>query len=139
MIVFENARKNYGNVEAVKSLNLKVAPGECFGFLGPNGAGKTTTIKMLAGLLIPTSGRVFIDGHDIQKEPEKAKSVIGFIPDNPFIYEKLTGNEFLDFMLDLYGMKREEALDERRKFLELFSLTEWQDELVENYSHGMKQ
>ncbi len=139
MIVFENVGKNYGNVEAVKSLDLKIPPGECFGFLGPNGAGKTTTIKMLAGLLIPTSGRVFIEGHDIQKEPEKAKGVIGFIPDNPFIYEKLTGNEFLDFMLDLYGMKREEAVDERRKFLELFSLVEWQDELVENYSHGMKQ
>lgn len=139
MIIFDNVSKNYGKMEAVKNLNLRVPPGECFGFLGPNGAGKTTTIKMVAGLLIPTRGRIFIDGHDIQKEPEKAKQVIGFIPDKPFIYEKLTGGEFIDFILDLYGIRKRDVAERRREFLKMFSLTEWQDELVENYSHGMKQ
>jgi ABC-2 type transport system ATP-binding protein len=136
---FRGARKEYGNVVAVKGLSLEVRPGECFGFLGPNGAGKTTTIKMLSGLLIPTSGGVFVDGHDMQAEPEKAKSAIGFVPDKPFIYEKLTGGEFLDFVLDVHSFPRESAKKKRERFLEMFSLKEWEDELVENYSHGMKQ
>jgi ABC-2 type transport system ATP-binding protein len=124
---------------AVKDLSLEINPGECFGFLGPNGAGKTTTIKMLSGLLVPSSGSVFVDGHDIQKEPEKAKGVIGFVPDKPFIYEKLTGREFLDFVLDIHAFPRDRAEKKRGELLEMFSLVEWQEELVENYSHGMKQ
>ncbi len=124
---------------AVKALELQVPAGECFGFLGPNGAGKTTTLKMLAGLLIPTEGRVFVNGYDIQKEPKKAKQEMAFIPDNPFIYGKLTGREFLDFILDIYGFSKNGAGNLRQELLALFSLTEWQDELVENYSHGMKQ
>ena len=136
---FRRARKDYGNVVAVKDLSLEVRPGECFGFLGPNGAGKTTTIKMLAGLLIPTSGSVFVDGYDMQAEPDKAKSAIGFVPDKPFIYEKLTGREFLDFVLDMHSVRRETAGKKRYELLEMFSLVEWEEELVENYSHGMKQ
>lgn len=139
MVRLEGARKDYGRLTAVKHLDLEIRAGECFGFLGPNGAGKTTTIKMLAGLLIPTAGRVIIGGHDIQREPEKAKALFGFVPDKPFIYEKLTGREFLDFMLDLYEVPREAGAAKRKEFLEMFALAEWQDELVENYSHGMKQ
>ncbi|MBI3794290.1 MAG: ABC transporter ATP-binding protein [Nitrospinae bacterium] len=139
MVKFSGARKEYGNIVAVKNLSLEVAPGECFGFLGPNGAGKTTAIKMLAGLLVPTAGSVAVDGHDVQAEPEEAKAVIGFVPDKPFIYEKLTGREFLDFVLDIHGFPRGKAAKKRAELLEMFSLTEWQEELVESYSHGMKQ
>jgi len=131
IVRLEGVRKDYGKLTAIRHLDLEVEAGECFGFLGPNGAGKTTTIKMLAGLLIPTGGRVLIAGHDIQREPEKAKAVIGFVPDKPFIYEKLTGREFLDFMLDLYDVAKASAESRRRELLEMFALTEWQDELVE--------
>lgn len=139
MIRFEGLRKDYGNLVAVKNLNLEVGAGECFGFLGPNGAGKTTTIKMLAGLLVPTEGKVFIGGHDVQQEPEKAKSILGYVPDKPYIHDKLTGSEFLDFMIDLYSVDRASAAARRHELLSMFGLIEWQDELVENYSHGMKQ
>ena len=139
LVRFTGIRKDYGRLTAVKRLDLEIAPGECFGFLGPNGAGKTTTIKMLSGLLIPTEGSIHVNGYDIQREPENAKSIIGFVPDKPFIYEKLTGREFLDFMLDIYRVARESAKEKRHELLEMFSLSEWLDELVENYSHGMKQ
>lgn len=139
MIRFEGLRKDYGNLVAVNNLNLDIGAGECFGFLGPNGAGKTTTIKMLAGLLVPTEGKVFIGGHDVQQEPEKAKSILGYVPDKPYIHDKLTGSEFLDFMIDLYSVDRASAAARRHELLSMFGLNEWQDELVENYSHGMKQ
>ncbi|MBI5638418.1 MAG: ABC transporter ATP-binding protein [Nitrospinae bacterium] len=139
MIRFEGLRKDYGNLVAVNNLNLEIGAGECFGFLGPNGAGKTTTIKMLAGLLVPTEGKVFIGGHDVQREPEKAKSILGYVPDKPYIHDKLTGSEFLDFMIDLYSVDRASAAAHRHEMLSIFGLNEWQDELVENYSHGMKQ
>ena len=139
IVAFKGVRKEYGNIVAVKNLSLEVRPGECFGFLGPNGAGKTTSIKMLAGLLIPTSGSVIVDGYDMQLEPDKAKGVLGFVPDKPFIYEKLTGSEFLDFVLDIHSVPREEAQKKRDGLLGIFSLKEWEGELVENYSHGMKQ
>ena len=139
MIRFEGVRKDYGNLVAVNKLNLEIGAGECFGFLGPNGAGKTTTNKMLAGLLVPTEGKVFIGGHDVQREPEKAKSILGYVPDKPYIHDKLTGSEFLDFMIDLYSVDRASAAARRHELLSIFGLMEWQDELVENYSHGMKQ
>ena len=139
MVRFEEVSRDYGRIKAVKELNLHIPGGECFGFLGPNGAGKTTTLKMLAGLLIPTTGKIFINGHDVQEEPLKAKQEMAFVPDKPFIYEKLTGGEFLDFMLDIYGFSRNGGRQKREELLEMFSLAEWQDELVENYSHGMKQ
>ena len=130
--------KQYGGFKAVDNVNLHVHPGEIFGFLGPNGAGKTTTIRMLIGLLQPTSGRVIIDGHDLAREPVAAKSVVGFIPDRPYLYEKLTGEEFLRFMGGLYGLDGNlgPRIDELLRF---FDLLDWRRELIESYSHGMKQ
>jgi ABC-2 type transport system ATP-binding protein len=137
MIKLINLTKNYGKLTAVNNVNLHVAEGEIFGFLGPNGAGKTTTIKMMAGLLQPTVGSIQIHGYDVQKEPLKAKAVTGFIPDRPFLYEKLTAVEFMHFVAALYDMG-----DSKKRIVELldvFGLPDWKDELVENFSHGMKQ
>jgi ABC-2 type transport system ATP-binding protein len=137
MIKLINLTKNYGKLVAVNKINLEVARGEIFGFLGPNGAGKTTTIKMMSGLLQPTSGSIFIGGYDVQKDPLKAKFITGFIPDRPFLYEKLTATEFMRFVAELFEMK-----DPGRRIkegLDLFGLSEWADELIENFSHGMKQ
>ena len=139
MIEIANLTKKYGTFTAVDGLNLVVSRGELFGFLGPNGAGKTTTMRMVAGILRPTSGSIHICGIDISRDPIDAKSRLGFIPDRPFIYEKLTGIEFLRFVAGLYG--QDGAAIERRaaELLEAFDLTEWRDELVESYSHGMRQ
>jgi ABC-2 type transport system ATP-binding protein len=139
MILVENLVKTFGSFRAVDGASLDVAPGEIHGFLGPNGAGKTTTLRVIAGLLKPTAGRVAIDGHDLAREPEAAKSVLGFIPDRPFLYEKLTAAEFLRFHGGLYGMRPEEVSSRSRELLELFDLLAWRDELVESFSHGMKQ
>ncbi len=137
MVKLINLTKNYGKLTAVNSINLEVAQGEVFGFLGPNGAGKTTTIRMMAGLLRPTSGSALIGGFDVQTEPFKAKFITGFIPDRPFLYEKLTAAEFMHFVSRLYEMKKtNERSDE---LLDLFGLSDWKDELVEHFSHGMKQ
>jgi ABC-2 type transport system ATP-binding protein len=139
MITFENLTKTYSGRKAVDDLNLEISQGTIFGFIGPNGAGKTTTIKMMAGVLKPTKGRILINGLDIAKEPSRAKMIIGFIPDRPFLYEKLSGKEFLTFKAGLYGITGD-ALDERIDgLLSLFELTDWADELIEAYSHGMKQ
>jgi ABC-2 type transport system ATP-binding protein len=137
MIKLTNLTKLYGKLTAVDSINLEVAQGEVFGFLGPNGAGKTTTIRMMAGLLQPTSGSALIGGYDVLREPLKAKFITGFIPDRPFLYEKLTATEFMHFVSRLYDM--ENANKEISGLLSLFGLKEWADELVENFSHGMKQ
>lgn len=137
MIKLINLSKNYGKLTAVNSINLEVASGEIFGFLGPNGAGKTTTIKMIAGLLQPSGGKILIGGHDVQKEPLKAKFITGFIPDRPYLYEKLTAKEFMSFIANLYGM--ENSSKRINELLDLFGLQDWKDELVENFSHGMKQ
>jgi ABC-2 type transport system ATP-binding protein len=137
MIKLTNLTKVYGNLTAVKSIDLEVKAGEIFGFLGPNGAGKTTTIKMMAGLLQPTGGSVAIGGFDVQKEPLKAKAITGFIPDRPYLYEKLTAGEFMRFVAELYTMPSADGrIDE---LLGLFGLNDWAGELVENFSHGMKQ
>ena len=139
MIETTELTKDYGKFRAVDNVSLKVNPGEIYGFLGPNGAGKTTTIRLLLGLLKPTKGAIKIGGHDLAKEPVAAKSMAGFIPDRPFLYEKLTGQEFLRFMGGLYAMngdKLEQRIPEMLKYYELF---DWADELVESYSHGMKQ
>ena len=137
MIKLTNLTKAYGNLIAVRSINLEVKAGEVFGFLGPNGAGKTTTIKMMAGLLQPTGGSVEIGGFDVQKEPLRAKAITGFIPDRPYLYEKLTAGEFMRFVAELYSMT---GVDGRiGELLGLFGLTDWAGELVENFSHGMKQ
>ena len=139
MIQVEQVVKRYGAFTAVDGVSLDVAPGEIHGFLGPNGAGKTTTIRMIAGLLKPTSGRVVISGHDLAAEPEKAKASLGFIPDRPFLYEKLTAGEFLRFHGGLYAMDEAECARRADEMLEIFELTRWRDELVESFSHGMKQ
>jgi ABC-2 type transport system ATP-binding protein len=139
MVQVENVVKRYGAFTAVDGVSLEVAPGEIHGFLGPNGAGKTTTIRMIAGLLKPTSGRIRIDGHDLAREPLPAKQALGFIPDRPFLYEKLTAGEFLRFHGGLYGME-DEAIGRRSALLlEQFELSRWEGELVESFSHGMKQ
>jgi ABC-2 type transport system ATP-binding protein len=139
MIAIENLVKKYGAFTAVDGVSLEVRPGEIHGFLGPNGAGKTTTIRMIAGLLKPTSGRILVNHHDLAREPEAAKASLGFIPDRPFIYEKLTAGEFLRFHGGLYGMD-DGALGARAtEMLELFELGRWEHELVESFSHGMKQ
>jgi len=132
-------RKVYGPVVAVDDLDLEVSAGEVFGFLGPNGAGKTTTIRMMLGLLVPTSGTVILDGHDIRTAPEAAKAVTGYVPDQPSLYDKLTGLEFLGFMGGLYAVDESELAERGSDLLEEFGLLERADELIETYSHGMKQ
>jgi ABC-2 type transport system ATP-binding protein len=139
MIQLQDLVKKYGAFTAVDQVSLEVAPGEIHGFLGPNGAGKTTTIRMIAGLLKPTFGRVVIDGHDLAREPERAKAALGFIPDRPFLYEKLTAAEFLRFHAGLYGLDGDGVEGRLRELLGLFELSGWKDELVESFSHGMKQ
>ncbi|MEO7085511.1 MAG: ABC transporter ATP-binding protein [Gemmatimonadaceae bacterium] len=139
MIKLTNLVKRYGNFTAVNSINLEVPKGELFGFLGPNGAGKTTTLRIIAGILRPTSGSVEIGGIDISANPIAAKSKLGFIPDRPFIYEKLTGAEFLRFVAGLYNQDGPQIEHRARELMALFDLEEWRDELVESYSHGMRQ
>ena len=139
MIELKALTKKYGAFKAVDDLNLLVKKGEIFGFIGPNGAGKTTTIKMIGGILAPSTGTVTVAGIDIQQDPEKAKRKIGFIPDRPYLYEKLTGMEFLKFTADLYGVSADVFTKKARQNLEMFSLADWSDELIESYSHGMKQ
>ena len=139
MIELSGLTKRYGSFTAVDSLDLLVPRGELFGFLGPNGAGKTTTLRMLAGILRPTAGTAKIAGLDVWGDPVAAKSKLGFIPDRPFIYEKLTGVEFLRFVAGLYGQHGEAVERRGRELLALFDLEEWRDELVESYSHGMRQ
>ncbi len=104
MIELIGLNKKFGRFHAVKDVTLRIPPGEVFGFLGPNGAGKTTTIRMITGLIKPTSGRVILNGKDLCRTPEEAKAILGYIPDRPHLYEKLTGQEFLEFMADLHGL-----------------------------------
>ncbi|HET9464842.1 MAG TPA: ABC transporter ATP-binding protein [Gemmatimonadales bacterium] len=139
MIRLKQLTKRYGRFTAVDRIDLEVPRGELFGFLGPNGAGKTTTFRMIAGILRPTSGSIEIGGIDINQRPLEAKARLGFIPDRPFVYDKLTGAEFLRFVAALYGQHGtgiERRIDE---LLELFDLRRWKDELTESYSHGMRQ
>jgi ABC-2 type transport system ATP-binding protein len=139
MIQLSALCKRYGSFTAVAGIDLAVPAGQLFGFLGPNGAGKTTTLRMIAGILQPTSGTVAIGGVDLARDPVAARALLGFIPDRPFIYEKLTGAEFLRFVAGLYGQGGPEVERRGRELLALFDLEEWRDELVESYSHGMRQ
>ncbi|MBF0303456.1 MAG: ABC transporter ATP-binding protein [Desulfamplus sp.] len=143
MIEIKDLTKQYGKLTAVDNLTLSIPAGEIFGFIGPNGAGKTTTISMIAGLLAPTSGSVEICGIDMLKEPKQAKQNIGYIPDRPYIYEKLTAIEFLQFTADLFSMTnsmtKEEFRQRAESQLKIFSLLDWADALIESFSHGMKQ
>ncbi len=139
MIRLTKLTKRYGAFTAVDGIDLEVPAGELFGFLGPNGAGKTTTLRMIAGILKPTSGTIEIGGIDLEARPREAKMRMGFIPDRPFVYDKLTGAEFLRFVAALYG--QDGPVIERRidEMLGLFDLAPWKDELTESYSHGMRQ
>ncbi len=139
MIAIKNLSKQFGSLLAVNNLSLEVTQGEIFGFLGPNGAGKTTTLKIMAGVLAPTAGDVEIVGFSVLTQPSQAKALTGYIPDRPFLYDKLTGLEFLHFVGGLYGLlpaKTDKEIEER---LNLFDLWDWRHELIESYSHGMKQ
>lgn len=138
-VVIEHLTKSYDDLVAVDDLNLVVPRGEFLCFLGPNGAGKTTTIKMLTGLIKPTSGRAFVAGFDVQQEPVEAKRRIGYIPDHPYLYEKLSGREFFHFVGDLFSISRDEQEQKLQKFLDTFGMHSSADKLIENYSHGMRQ
>ncbi|MBN2621320.1 ABC transporter ATP-binding protein [candidate division WOR-3 bacterium] len=138
-LIIRDLKKTYGSVIAVKDLNLQLNEGEIFVLLGPNGAGKTTTLKLIAGLLKPTHGSIIIKGTDVQSDPFTAKSLISYIPDEPFIYRKLTGREFIHFTA---GIRDLDIRDHQQRLEELFKRFEignWIDDFSENYSHGMKQ
>jgi len=139
MISIQGVTKTYGKKVAVDNLSLEIAAGEFFAVLGPNGAGKTTTIKMLAGLLRPNSGKLLVGGVDVQTDPIGAKKVSAYVPDQPFLYDKLSGIEFMNFIADLYGVDgvgRDKEID---RLVELFGMKDFVRELTESYSHGMKQ
>ena len=139
MIRAHSLAKQFGSLRAVDGIDLDIAQGEFFAFLGPNAAGKTTTIKMLCGLLRPSAGTVEICGVDIQKEPERAKSQMAYVPDFPFLYDKLTSTEFMQFVGDLYAMDRRLIDSERDALFERFHLNDYAHELTENLSHGTRQ
>jgi len=140
MIELRSVTKCFKDLVAVNNLDLSIEQGTLFGFLGPNGAGKTTTIKMMVGLMRPTQGSILIKGFDVQKDEKKVKKLIGYIPDRPYLYEKLSAEEFLVFTSSLYNLPIDRKFrSDMQKWLEMFSLLEWKDELIENFSHGMKQ
>lgn len=141
MIEIRNLSKSYnkGAVKAVDSLDLKVNKGEIFGFLGPNGAGKTTTIKMIVGLLNPDSGSILIDGTDMAKDPIAAKRKLGYVPDSPNLYDRLSGMEYLNFMADVYQVPADRRRERIEYYLEMFDLKDAAGDLIKSYSHGMKQ
>lgn len=139
MIQIQNLSKNFGRLQAVDNLNLDITQGEFFAFLGPNAAGKTTTIKMLTGLIRPSAGNCVICGHDIQKSPEAAKTILSYVPDFPFLYEKLTCREFMQFVGDLFNMEKSTVERETAELFDTFHLGEYTGELTENLSHGTRQ
>jgi ABC-2 type transport system ATP-binding protein len=139
MIELANVTKMYGDFTAVRDLSLTVKEGEIFGFLGVNGAGKTTTIRMLTGILLPSSGSITIGGFNMNEEPVQAKAITGYVPDRPYLYGKLTGREFLYFCADLYSVPKQIAEERIDALLEEYNLLDWQNGLIESYSHGMKQ
>lgn len=139
MIEISDLTKKYGAFTAVDRLSLTVAPGEIFGFLGPNGAGKTTTIRIVAGLSLPTSGSARVAGIDLTKDAAEAKRIMGYVPDRPYLYEKLTGRELLQFVANLYGREWSDCEGRAMELLHYFGLDDWTDARIENLSHGMKQ
>ena len=139
MIAIHDLTKKYGNFTAVDGLNLEARRGEIFGFLGPNGAGKTTTIRIIAGLSLPTAGTVRVDGIDVVAEPVRSKAIMGYVPDRPYLYEKLTGRELLHFVVDLYRKEWRDCEPRAINLLRYFGLGDWIDARIENLSHGMKQ
>lgn len=139
LLQIRNLSKTFADFSAVNAINLDVSGGEIYGFLGPNGAGKTTTIKMLAGLLQPSAGSIKICGQSLEQNPAFCKNNTGYIPDRPFLYEKLTGIEYLSFIASLYTTSEPQPLQCAEQYLELFDLSQWKNHLIEGYSHGMRQ
>jgi ABC-2 type transport system ATP-binding protein len=139
IISIEGVTKRYGSLTAISNLTLQVGKGEFFGYLGPNGSGKTTTIKSIIGLVRPDEGRILVDGINVSHDPIAVRSIIGFVPDTPFIYNKLTGREFLRFVGGLYGMKSGDMENRIKWLVDIFEMTGWIDRRTEEYSHGMKQ
>lgn len=139
MLRFENVTRKYGSRVAVDNLNLSLRSGELFALLGHNGAGKTTTIKMLVGLLKPTAGRIFVGPYEATEQPREVSRLIGYVPDQPFLYDKLSGREFLRFVADMYGLNEASAKAAVDREAERFHLEDFLDQLTESYSHGMRQ
>lgn len=139
MINIENLSKSFGDKLALDNLNLKVKRGEIFGFLGPNGAGKTTTIKMIVGMLKQDKGHILIDGIDTLKDPIEAKKKFAFVPDNPDVYETMTGRQYLNFIGDVFEISIDKREENIKKYQEIFEMEENLDLLISSYSHGMKQ
>lgn len=139
MIEIQNVVKRFGSFTAVNNISLEIQPGEFFGFLGPNGAGKTTTIKMLTGLYRPTSGRCLINGYDIHTDPLPAKKSFGYVPDQPFLYDKLTGREFLQFVGGLFGLSSSILKQRLNELIDVFEIGSFVDKRAEEYSQGMRQ
>ena len=139
MIEIKNLTRNYGERTAVENLSLEVRSGEVLAFLGPNGAGKTTTIKAIVGLLLPSAGTVHVCGTDVVKHPREASRKVGYVPDQPYLYEKLSGREFLQFTAEMYGLDKADAERNIQRSIDAFELSEFVDRLAESYSHGMKQ
>lgn len=141
MLTIDKVSKTYAKSQfkAVDDLSLEVRSGEIFGFLGPNGAGKSTTIKMITGIIAPNEGSITINGYDVKRNPIEAKKCIGYVPDNHQTYEKLTGNEYLDFMGAMYEVPKDELKKRKVKFLEMFNLVDAANDQIKSYSHGMKQ
>src|SRR5438034_7987206 len=138
MIELHEVSKTFGTKTAVHGLTLRVEPGELFAFLGPNGAGKTTTIKLICGLLFPTRGTVRVGGFDMQRQGDQARRLLSYVPDQPYLYEKLTGREFLQFIADMYRMPPDQGSQQIDEVIDLFKLHEFVDDLTERYSHGMR-
>jgi len=139
MIELCDVTKKYGTKTAVDQLSLEIPAGELFAFLGPNGAGKTTTIKLMCGLLFPTSGTVRVGGYDLSTQGDKARQQISYVPDQPYLYEKLTGREFLQFIADMYGLPAELGKERIEEMIALFELKDFVDDLTERFSHGLRQ
>src|SRR5437763_11821079 len=139
MIRLDRVTKQYGTKTAVADLSLDIGAGELFAFLGPNGAGKTTTIKMMCGLLFPTAGHIRVGGFDLETEGEQARQLISYVPDQPYVYERLTGREFLQFIGGMYGMERDRIARRSAEMIDVFRLHDFVDDLTQNYSHGMRQ
>jgi len=139
MIELRNVTKKFDKFTAVNNISLRVEPGDLFGFLGPNGAGKTTTIKMIVGLFSPTSGTIRVNGFDTVSQPIEAKTTIAYIPDQPFLYDKLTGREFMYFAGGLYKIEKETLHSRIKDVIELFEIGQWIDKRSEDYSQGMRQ
>lgn len=138
-ILLENVTKTYNERPVVDNLSLSIPPGEFFAFLGPNGAGKTTTIKMLTGLLRPSNGRVMVAGHEMTANSPEARRCLSYVPDQPYLYEKLSGRDFLQFMRDIYGLSGPDVEARTEDLIGRFNMTEFIDDLAETYSHGMRQ